>query len=174
MSEKETPRLVLITQDCREEGSATGLYGLYQGEFPRSIQYALGGAKQPWNHCGYSQEVMDKIQEIGMVEPKFFTDLAAGQLGLILPMFGCDEQVIKSMEKLHDLSEKLRKDSDSGCYFIRKNPRILMEDGTHIWGDQCWWKPVKGKESNKEELDQLLKRSHLQVEAFSRLIASLQ
>lgn len=164
------PCLALITQDCREEGSATGLYGIYEGDFPRSIQYALAGANQPWNHCQYSEEIMQIMKNIGMVEPKFFNDLAAGQLGLSLPIFGCDEHVMKTMENHYNLSEKLRKESDSGCYFIRKNPRILLEDGSYVWGDQCWWTAVEGN----ERINELLGRSKLQVEAFSRLVASFE
>lgn len=24
-------------------------------------------------------------------------------------------------------------------YFVTHNPRIRLEDGSFIWGDQCWW-----------------------------------
>lgn len=32
--------------------------------------------------------------------------------------------------------------NDDGTTTAFLNPRILLPDGTHIWGIECWWKPT--------------------------------
>ena len=63
---------VIIIQDCRAGGAATGMVGIYEGEMPLEISNP----------------------------------------------------------------------DDSSSVDTIDNPRILLADGSHIWGIECWWKPI--------------------------------
>jgi len=164
-------RLVLIVQDCRDVVSATGRHGIYEGDFPRRIQYRMTGKSQ-WETVRYAESIITDMKECGLVETTYFTQQAAEQLGLTLPMYGTGSDVAESMSKLWELSEKLRDESETGFYFVSSNPRILLEDGTHIWGDECWWKPVDEK-LHGQKLTELLERSNQQVQRFCELLVAV-
>jgi len=47
-----------------------------------------------------------------------------------------------------------------------KNPRIRLDDGSVIWGDECWWKPV---EAEPQDLD----KAREEIEMFTSLYKAM-
>jgi hypothetical protein len=94
---------VVIVQDCRPGGTATGKPGTYEGDFPRSVIAFVG----------------EECYEI--------------------PHEGHETAVLPDGTKMSDLKHG----GEGDCYLIMNNPRIRLDDGSVIWGIECWWKKEK-------------------------------
>jgi hypothetical protein len=94
------------------------------------------------------------MKEAGFVKSSEITRMAGEELGITFPVLGTDQAACDSLANVMAKTEEIRNRLQCGEYFVSKNPRILLKDGTHIWGDQCWWKAVE-KEAQGEALTKL-------------------
>lgn len=116
---------VFITEDCREGGAATGQVGIYEGEFPLTIM------------LGRIDEENERIDWHGEY---WYEDYASGKLkvrtGTPTPA-----RDIYSERWVGSGSLRAVGDGPYGALIAvpMLNPRIRLEDGSVIWGTQCWW-----------------------------------
>lgn len=110
---------VLISEDCREGGKATGMYGTYEGDFPLTVVFGYQPNKESktdWKLGEYSYEDYKsgfiKMQD-GTPANEFYKEWVRGQ-ECPRPFFAMPMD----------------------------NPRIRLDDGSIIWGCQCWWGEV--------------------------------
>ena len=110
---------VLISQDCRPGGPATGKIGTYEGDFPLTVVF------------GYQPT------------PKHETDWKDGEY----PYEDYRSGFIKMQNGQPANQIYLEWEPGKECplpFFAMPmtNPRIRLEDGSVIWGCECWWGPV--------------------------------
>lgn len=145
--------LAFISQDCREGSPASGTYGIYEGDFPRRIQYRTSPDAK-WNSCPFSEFNKAAMKNSGWINSSEITRMAGEELGITFPVLGVDQAACDSLANVMAKTDEIRTRLRLGEYFVSENPRILLKDGTHIWGDQCWWKIVE-KEQEGEALAKL-------------------
>jgi len=107
---------VLVSEDCREWGKATGQYGVYEGDFPLTVVFGYqsgDNANAEWKPGEYSYEA--------------YKD---GSLKL------ADGRPVSAVYR-----EWLHGEPCPLPFFAMpmENPRIRLDDGSVIWGCQCWW-----------------------------------
>lgn len=125
---------VLIIQDCRPGAKATGALGIYEGNFPLSVALGYqpeGSADTEWlDHEGDYEEYKSGalLLDDGRKANEVFLEWEPGK-------------------------------DHATPYFAMPvtNPRIRLDDGTVIWGAECWWQPAN--ESTLEEAQKEL-QSH--------------
>lgn len=110
---------VLITQDCRDGHTATGKYGIYEGNFSYSVelgQQFTEDSKTKWvGECGYEE---------------YKSGFALLKDGTPVKDVYLEWELLKEQPR---------------PYFaiVMTNPRIRLEDGSVIWGAECWWSEAK-------------------------------
>jgi hypothetical protein len=133
MFDQDKGKLVVILKDCRQGEPATGKHGICEGDLPVSIAHKHPNEK--WAECELSDAALNALKGIGYVESQAIVDQVAQQLGYTLPMHGADEAVFKAFAQIEEKAEEIRQTIP--YYYICTNPRILLEDGSHIWGYEC-------------------------------------
>lgn len=174
MSKPEPGCLVLITQDCREGSPATGEYGVYEGDKPIGICYRYpfteNADNKNWRECMYSETNLNAFKVFGFVLTSEIVQQVGGELGYELPMKGDGPEVMRAMVEIHEESEKRL--ATVPHYYIRTNPRIRLENGTYIWGAQCWWKAVDAK-IPPDELKTALAKGQDSIAQFCEVFSDL-
>lgn len=116
---------VLITEDCRDGGGATGKVGIYEGDFAHTIM------------LGRIDEENERIDWHGEY---WYEDYASGKLkvrtGTPIPARDVYTERGVGSGSLCDVG-----DGPYGALIAVPilNPRICLDDGSVIWGAQCWW-----------------------------------
>lgn len=102
---------VLIIEDCREGSPTTGQIGVYEGMFPISVFLHDGENFLPgeWN----------------------FEEYDSGRLAIATDGV--------SIKELYPLWVEGEERPEGPFALANENPRIRLEDGSVIWGCQCWW-----------------------------------
>ena len=118
---------VLIIEDCRDGSPATGLVGVYEGDFPRGVVvFVSDGAEKFY----YDEFISGRTRAGG-------GPFNREPLVNIIPFWSPDGS------RPHPCGEGLYVTvscSPSPPYwFPTDNPRIRLPDGSIIWGDECWW-----------------------------------
>lgn len=109
----------------------------YEGDFPFSV---LAYTNKRTFSLDYSEENVSDLKSLGYHD---FEELRAPFAKDYYDCFGTSlswsDIVLTSWSALHDaLEEKYPKN-----YIIENNPRLLLDDGQHIWGAECWWMPIE-------------------------------
>ena len=127
MSEYKPGAKVLIIEDCREGGQATGLVGVYEGEFPRSVIVVLVEKMIEYDYDGFING-----------DVRFKTD--GGVLGGKPAVHYIPYYTVDGRHK-HPLGGEYpaKPDDATPFWFETNNPRIRLPDGSAIWGDECMW-----------------------------------
>ena len=100
---------VLIIEDCRAGGTATGKTGVYEGDFPITVVVCLAENEfREWDYEAYT----------------------SGTLKM------ADGTPVKDVVKMW---ERGQPNPEYPYAFPHENPRIRLDDGSMIWGCQCWW-----------------------------------
>ena len=147
---------VLIIEDCREGGRVTGQIGVYEGDFPYSVIVANGGVHSEHE---YEQFMQWNQQErpIPSIEGVDFKDDPRPQR----PAEDADEATTKEWMVTWDAWWE-RNRVRMVYYGVNNNPRILLEDGSVIWGAECWWgtaddaPPLEEAQAQTEELKEAI------------------
>ena len=109
--------IVLVVDDCREGGTASGKLGILEGDYPRSVIFILNGEMRVGEHP-YDAYIN------GLLQVSLFDD---------------DKKIksypAKDAAPIWDGEGERPKN----CVVVKHNPRILLKDGSYIWGDECWW-----------------------------------
>jgi len=138
---------VLISEDCRDGGTATGKTGVYEGDFPLTVSFGWQDSDEDnasWKPGEYAYDDYKsgfiKLQD-GRPANEFYIEWVQGQ-PKPRPFFAMPFT----------------------------NPRIRLDDGSVIWGCQCWWgdankyatleDAVKETEETKELMRGLLSLPH--------------
>ena len=171
---REKPgQIVFISQDCRSNGNATGKYGIYEGDMPfLIIVFGQGGSLE--YECQYTNETVDAIDDYGLTERGEFSKEAAKSLGIRLPMTdenSTQDEQMQALGKIWDEARKMEAAS-AGFYQIHRNPRIRLEDGTRIWGCECYWKAVECKVA-PEQIAAVLESDQQGISKFQSMFANL-
>jgi len=119
MSFYEPGTRVLISEDCRDGSPATGKYGTLEGDFPFTVSL---GYQANENH------------EIQWANGEFsYEDYKSGKLknNSGVPA----NSVFKEWEQGQPQPRPL-------FAMVMTNPRIRLDDGSVIWGAECWWGPI--------------------------------
>lgn len=123
---------VLISQDCREGGKATGQTGIYEGDFPLSVVLTNDGGKT-WSGGEYDYDRFIAATHNGRPATEAW------------PLWDDGEQ------------------PGDRFAMVMKNPRIRLDDGSIIWGCECWWGKadegvtLEDAQEQTEEMKQLLR-----------------
>lgn len=131
LASTDVGKRVRITKDCREGEPATGKYGIYEGDFPFTAMFMVGG----------------ELRE---------ADLDAFQKA---PFF-----------HLFNHWEHGQPRPPDPWWIELTNPRIRLEDGSTIWGAECWWSLIGDDDPPMEVLEQGLKDT---VDAISAILDAL-
>lgn len=113
---------VFITEDCRPGSPATGQVAIYDGDHPRTI--ILG-------------QVLTDKGRIDWIGEYNYDSYASGRLtiGGTIPA----RAVYLEQAPVGDLPQLV----DGACIAVPfLNPRMRLDDGSVIWGDECWWTPL--------------------------------
>jgi hypothetical protein len=131
---------VLIIEDCREGGQAAGQIGIYEGDFPHTVVLSIGG-------------------EDGFLNGEWlFEDYESGKL---VANGGTP------IKDIYPLWEKGTPKPTGRFAMAMDNPRIRLNDGSVIWGCQCWWGDAATAPATLEEAQADLEKT----KAFYRGIA---
>jgi len=106
---------VLISQDCRDGGKATGMTGVYEGDFPVSVTFGRRLTKD------------GPIEWRGEFDYNSFIDGS---------MKAEDETPLNKIFALWEMGKECPLPDFA---MITNNPRIKLDDGDVIWGYECWW-----------------------------------
>lgn len=168
MFNQDKGKLALIVKDCRDGEPATGKHGICEGDIP--IRFTFKKPGESYKTCEYSEENENLLIACGFVHMNTLTDMAAKDLGLTLPMHGdgpeTQEAFKKHWNRLNELEEQYP------FYFESTNPRILLEDGSRIWGCECWWKTVESKIPD-DKLQEVLEAGEKSIEGFCQVFKAL-
>jgi len=111
---------VLITEDCRKGGNAAGQTGVYEGDFPLTVVFGYQGQEDDepnWKPGEYSYEA--------------YRD-------------GSLKMVNGEPASLYYLEWERGKPCPRPLFAMPyDNPRIRLEDGSIVWGCECWWTEVE-------------------------------
>jgi hypothetical protein len=112
---------VLITEDCRDGGTATGQIGTYEGDFPLTIALNSG---QGWiAEVDYEAYMRGNLRGV-----------AGDPAGDIWPLW-----------------QKGTPQPEGPFAMPIDNPRIRLADGSVIWGCECWWQAAETAPVTLEE-----------------------
>lgn len=174
MFNQDKGRLVVILQDCRDGKNAKGMYGIHEGDWPIAWSYV---GRDGSGEIEYTPENEQILRKYGMIPCDEMNDRTAAILferhGIKLP-FAKGSDINKQMSAFN-LLEEYRAEILSevpGEYFPHTNPRIRLEDGSTIWGYECWWKPMDARVS-AEEMEQVLADGEKGIELHCNLIRKL-
>lgn len=122
---------VRITEDCRDEKTATGQIGVYEGDFPRGAAVRLGEGSE-----GYFYE------EFVNGEIEFAAGPYKGEpLVERIPYWAPHSDIRHPVRD--DLPISRTSEPEPPFWFETFNPRIRLPDDSVIWGDECWWAPAE-------------------------------
>lgn len=105
--------MVHIDMDCRKPATATGKYGVLEGEFPRTVVVV---------HKAQVRDTQDHMQEFA------YDEFMAWNLKQEEPVPEINHETLMQSDK-----------SQQVYFYVHTNPRIRLDDGSVIWGDECWW-----------------------------------
>lgn len=117
---------VLIIEDCRDGGPATGQVGVYEGDFSRGAVVRF--EDRSIEYC-FDEFVKGSIRYTGGL---FIGRLVVDHVPYWSPS-GQPHPVSDSHPITH------AKEPAVPFWFDTTNPRIRLPDGSVIWGDECWW-----------------------------------
>ena len=128
---------VFILEDYRAGAMATGQVGAYEGDFPRTAIVCAGGRSADFD---YDQFVSGRVK---MVDGR--------QMCQVVPYWSArgEASPVPGGRVVTGEAEKLLM-----YWFWTDNPRIRLQDGSVIWGDECRWERAgePGFRSVTEEL----------------------
>lgn len=113
---------VFIIEDCRAGAPATGQVGIYEGDYPRTAIVCAGGRSADFD---YDQFVSGRVK---LVDGRQMRQVVRYWSARGEPSPVPDGQVVTGE------AEKLLM-----YWFWTDNPRIRLQDGSVIWGDECRW-----------------------------------
>jgi hypothetical protein len=125
----KTGERVLIVEDVRDGHIATGKTGIYEGDFPLTIT------------LGYQVSEEVEIEWRGEYD---YQDFINGKITLFNGKPA--NTIYKEWKPPESCPRPL-------FAMPMNNPRIHLDDGSVIWGVECWWKPMEYA-ANKLEDDQ--------------------
>jgi hypothetical protein len=110
---------VRIIEDCRDGAPASGKFGVCEGDFKRSVAFGIVRADG-------SDPVFSDVEAPYELYASGDLKIADGS-----PARDRYPEWVPGQEKPRP-------------YFAMPmtNPRIRLEDGSVIWGDECWWEVV--------------------------------
>lgn len=111
---------VIILEDCRSKPGAAGQSGIYEGDFPRSVIVCINGSYHEFDYEAFvsGEIILDKIS-----------------LCQFVPFWQVDPAKASPVQ-----DGPVVTDNQGGLYwFPSDNPRIKLDNGETIWGDECWW-----------------------------------
>jgi hypothetical protein len=138
---------VRIVEDCRKGGGATGMYGVYQGPQPFSLLVQFDGHI---HEMGFDEYAKTRVPVLTGENPTigFFEMVPLPQASPIwIP--GATHQPAR----------------ESNFAIVDDNPLILLDDGTEIWGCECWWDmaehvdDIARAQEELEELKQMMREA---------------
>jgi hypothetical protein len=117
----EVGEKVLILEDCRQDvASATGQEATYEGEFPAFVAVYFGN--------GVSAGRLDYAAFVGGT----LIDEGSGR-----PV----RDLVPLVASVQDASSDLKPYDLFGV--IEHSSRLRLDDGSWLWGDECWWLPAE-------------------------------
>lgn len=141
---------VLISRDCREGEPATGKYGTMEGDFPLTVSFGYQPTENDetkwadgeWDYGKYKSGEL-KLKTDGRHAKDVFIEWEQGQ-------------------------------PQPRPYFamVHTNPRIRLDDGSVIWGAECWWGPAK--EGDGLTLEEAQKRTDETIEVLQALAKAIE
>lgn len=145
---------VKIVEDVRDvPEKADGKVAVYEGDLPRRVilwREREGEKPECLGECLYEQFMDDGFT---------IQDSTTGKVFIVHNIFA-----VWKLGDPHPDSRLVATVSD--------NPRMRLEDGSVIWGDECWWVPYEeAKEATPEQL-----QSNLSVhkELLGRMMRALE
>jgi hypothetical protein len=108
---------VRITQDCRDGSPANGMYGIYEGDFPVGAVVNDRGKYHTYDYDAFVKwneaqpNPIPELEKLIAQEPKY-------------------------EGSMQDWKPPVR---DYPVWFAETNPRMKLDDGSTIWGYECWW-----------------------------------
>lgn len=176
MFNSDKGKLAIVLKDCRENSPAKGRYGICEGNFPVGWNYS-GPNGKPSGECLYTPENEKILREkYGFILIEELGDRVAQilleQHDIALPLLeGISKEEERHASSLYSQTfDELRK--TTGIYFEHTNPRIRLEDGSVIWGYECWWKPLDAKVSD-DRLSEVLESGEADIKRFCEVLNSL-
>lgn len=128
---------VLIIQDCRDGSPATGQHGVYEGDKPWGI-WLVGPADED-GRCAVGPEYHHDDYESGAVELRHVLrdDPDFVKQCRVTGMAFTPAKDIWPVQQ--------EGDGPPGELFAvpHLNPRIRLDDGSVIWGIECWWRSLE-------------------------------
>jgi hypothetical protein len=128
---------VLIIEDCRPDGKAAGQIGTYEGDQPYSVNVSIYSVDREFDYKSFmkwNDEQDNPLPALGDVN---FDDDPCPQ-----PEGNDLHAAFEHFEKWTEWAE--RNKYRMAYYVVRENPQIHLDDGSVIWGIECWWTPVDG------------------------------
>lgn len=120
--------LVKVFNDRRPGRAAIGQTAVYEGELPHTVYLITPHGPELWG----------------------IDDFVAGK-AIARNDKGGSPAVVASPQLVDDVSEAITgnfifKDDQKPNYYwvIYSNPRLRLQDGSTIWGRECWWQNVSG------------------------------
>ena len=139
---------VRISQDCRDGSPATGAYGIYEGDFPIS---AIINDRGNYREVDYNQFIQwNQKREHPLPN---LVDLVAQE-----PKYEGPIQDWKPVER------------DYPFWFPETNPRIKLDDGSTIWGCECWWGVIDDEDPPLEDLQKAQEKTIETLRAIAEAI----
>lgn len=137
---------VLVTKDIREGGKASGQVGVYEGDFPLSVVFGYGETADS-----------DVVWVDGEYLYEDYKKASAAIDGVTLSDGSLIE--LHQSKPLNEVFIEWERGKPRPVPFFAMpmmNPRIRLEDGSVIWGAECWW------EEYTEGLTQAQSEEHLE------------
>lgn len=120
---------VYITKDIRDGSPATGKVGTYEGDFPLTVMF--GYAETPAAKSTFATGEYDYASYKNCTAVIEAVSLENGTT--------IELKEPKPLNEVFLEWEKGKPRPDGFFAMPLYNPRIRLEDGSVIWGAECWW-----------------------------------
>jgi hypothetical protein len=131
--------LVRIIEDVRDSHCATGLLGIYEGNYPRMVTLCLYG---DFHEFMYNKFVNGEVK---FKDGRSVIDVVSREEDIRLP----------SIEDFHEYKAYLKRMGVS-YWYVEYNPLIRLPDGSFIFGDECWWEVFERQDHTLQQAQQSL------------------
>lgn len=162
---REPGTRVLIIQDCRDGGTATGQIGTYEGYFPRSIVAVIDGHVVEHEYDDWVNGRVAVDNRVFALNDAGESVLAEGEIVSLIDIVPHFDAIVHSLQEYeeanpepefpgldasdekwdeyHAALTRWRRGFGTNYWYERMNPRIRLDDGSVIWGIECWWGPAE-------------------------------
>lgn len=125
---------MLIIEDCREGAPATGKTGIYEGDFPVGVYFVLGeDVSQQYSFDKYEQGTL----WLGHLPARFHFAITGRNMKAAM------DAAERPVKECYPIWQTGTEQPAGPCAMTHDNPRIRLDDGSVIWGYQCWWRSLE-------------------------------